>query len=151
MNRAGPADQPFGMEIRLSLYMKRNVLWLLLLLPATAVFSQKVDSIFFHLYTDSLKKGQFNYINVDGKMADGRWVPMTSKEISFSCPTATFEGNQLIIPEDFREEKVTVRAVLKSNPAIRIEKTIWIKKLPDPPLPGRNDLPASGKRKDKRN
>lgn len=151
MNRAGPADQPFGMELRLFIYMKRNVLWLFLLLPAPAVFSQKVDSIFFHLYTDSLKKGQFNYINVDGKMADGRWVPMTSKEISFSCPTATFDGNQLIIPEDFREEKVTVKAVLKSNPAIRIEKTIWIKKLPDPPLPGRNDQPAAGKRKNKRN
>ena len=94
--------------------------------------AQKVDSIYFHLYTDSLKKGQHNYINVDGKLSNGHWLPLSSREISFSCPQAIFEGNELVIPAHFTPEKVTVTAVLKDNPAIRIEKTIWIKKLPDP-------------------
>ena len=47
------------------------------------------------------------------------------------CPEAKFEGNELIIPADFKEEKVTVRATLRSNLFVVIEKTIWIKKKPD--------------------
>ena len=58
----------------------------ILLLLFTAFFTQagvaqKVDSIYFNLYTDSLKKGQHNYINIDGKMSNGRWLTMTAREI----------------------------------------------------------------------
>lgn len=106
----------------------------LLLALHQSTSAQKVDSIYFHLYTDSLKKGQHNYINVDGKMPNGHWLPMSSREINLSCPEAVFEGNELVIPAHFTPEKVTVTAVLKDNPAIKIEKTIWIKKLPDPRL-----------------
>ena len=109
-------------------------------LIAISVSAQKVDSIYFHLYTDSLKKGQHNYINVDGKLSNGRWQPLTSKEIQFSCTNATFSGNELIIPDDFNEEKVIVKAVLKSNPSVFIEKTIWIKKIPDGPLPTKDEI-----------
>lgn len=104
------------------------------ILLSTFSFSQKVDSIYFHLYTDSLKKGQHNYINVDGKLSNGLWLPLTSKEILFSCPEAKFEGNELIIPTDFKGLKVTVKAILKSNQSIAIEKTIWIKQKPDDEL-----------------
>lgn len=129
--------------------MKRNLLFILLLMVVSGASAQKIDSIAFHLYTDSLKKGQHNYINVDGKLSNGRWMPLTSKEIIFSCPTASFEGNELIIPADFREEKVTVRAVLKSNPLMVIEKTIWIKTKPDNEiLPTKNEL-MKGKNKNK--
>src|SRR5215510_6339041 len=101
------------------------------------VFSQKIDSIFFHLYTDSLKKGQHNYINVDGKLSNGRWQPLTSKDIQLSSSACEFQGNELVIPGDFKEEKVKIKAELKTNPAIWKEITIWIKKIPDPDsLPG---------------
>jgi hypothetical protein len=96
------------------------------------VKAQKIDSIYFHLYTDSLKKGVSNYINVDGKTADGKWLPLTAKEIIFTSSYGEFEGNELILPANFKEEKVKVKAVLKSNPKIEKEITIWIKKLPDP-------------------
>jgi hypothetical protein len=92
-----------------------------------------VDSIYFHLYTD-LKKGQHNYINVDGKLSNGRWLPLTSKEIIFSCEEAKFEGNELIIPIDFKLEKVKVKAALKTNPSISLERIIWIKQKPDDEL-----------------
>lgn len=130
--------------------------WILLLLIFTAasspLFSQKVDSIYFHLYTDSLKKGQYNYINVDGKLTNGRWLPLTAKEIRFSCSTATFQGNELIIPADFKDEKVTVKAVLKANPSVVIERTIWIKKKPDGELPTIEEVmkPAEPKQKNKK-
>jgi len=112
--------------------------------------AQKVDSIYFHLYTDSLKKGQHNYINVDGKLSNGRWLPMTAKDIQFSSSHGTFDGNELIIPPNFKEQKVTVKAMLKSNPSIWIEKTIWIKTIPDPDLlPSKDEI--MNKRQQKRN
>lgn len=120
--------------------MKKNLLFLVLLASVSGLSAQKVDSIYFHLYTDSLKKGQHNYINVDGKLSNGRWLPLTSKEIEFSCSTASFEGTELVIPENFSEKKVIVKAVLKANPAVWIERTIWIKQKPDPPLPAKGDM-----------
>lgn len=109
-----------------------------MLLFAPAIYShaqgnkEKIDSIFFHLYTDSLKKGTHNYINVDAKLANGRWMPLTEKEISFSSSACHFIGNELVIPADFSEEKITIKAVLKNNNSVWIEKTIWIKQKPDP-------------------
>ena len=127
--------------------MKRIILLLAFTTTAFTLFAQKVDSIYFHLYTDSLKKDQHNYINVDGKLSNGSWLPLTSKEILFSClpagetgSTAIFEGNELIIPFDFKEKKVTVKAVLKSNPAVWIERTIWIKTIPDGKLPTKDEI-----------
>lgn len=116
-----------------------------------SLFAQKIDSIYFHLYTDSLKKGQHNYINVDGKLSDGRWEPLTSKEIEFSSSAGKFDGNDLILPADFRDEKVNVKAVLKSNPEIWKEIAIWIKTIPDPEhLPTINDLPYTQPSKTKK-
>jgi hypothetical protein len=99
---------------------------------STLLFAQKVDSIYFNLYTDSLKKGRHNYINIDGKLSDGKWQPLTAKEIQFSSSIGSFEGNDLILPPDMKQEKVTVKAVLKSNPSVSREITIWIKTLPEP-------------------
>ncbi|HET9825121.1 MAG TPA: hypothetical protein VFP87_07290 [Chitinophagaceae bacterium] len=118
------------------------------------LFSQKVDSIYFHLYTDSLKKGQHNYINVDGKLANGHWQPLTSKEVDFSSSAGRFEGNDLVLPQDFKEEKVTVKAELKNNPEVSKKIVIWIKKIPDPDhLPTKeeilNDAPRKSKKKSK--
>jgi hypothetical protein len=92
--------------------MKKIILLLLLTVSAATLFAQKVDSIYFNLYTDSLKKGQHNYINIDGKMSNGRWMPLTAKDIQFSCSAAEFSGNELIIPDNFKPEKVIIKAVL---------------------------------------
>jgi hypothetical protein len=116
-----------------------------------ALRAQKVDSIFFHLYTDSLKKGTYNYINVDGKLPDGRWLPLTSKDIKFTSSACEFSGNELIVPADFGDEKITIKARLKSDPSTWIEKTIWIKKKPDPViLPTKEDVMRDGNGKRKR-
>ncbi len=115
--------------------MKPFILFVFFLVGSfAAAHAQKVDSIFFHLYTDSLKKGTHNYINVDGKTSDGKWRPMTGKEIDFSTTYGKFEGNELILPDEPTVEKLTVKAVLKANPAIWKEVTIWIKKKADPEI-----------------
>lgn len=93
--------------------------------------AQKVDSIYFNLYTDSLKKQVHNYINIDGKLSNGSWLPLTDKDIIFSASGGKFDGNSLILDSCFTANKVTIKAVLKSNPAISREMTIYIKTTAD--------------------
>ena len=108
----------------------RQLLVLLLIISGSIpAHAQQVDSIYFHLYTDSLKKGVHNYINVDGKMSNGHWLPLTNKEIEFSASAGKFEGNSLLIDTAFKGEKVTVKAVLKNNSTIWREITIYMKKV----------------------
>lgn len=90
--------------------------------------AQKVDSIFFHLYTDSLKKGFYNYINIDGKLSTGSWTPLDSTHITLISNTGFFKGNDLFIDSSYKGGTVTVKAILKNNPAIWKETTIYIRK-----------------------
>lgn len=121
-------------------------LFLLTILISVAAVSnaqkteQKIDSIFFHLYTDSLKKGTHNYINIDGKTSDGKWKPLTAKEIEFTTTYGKFEGNELLLPDEVTVEKIIVKAVLRSDPKKWKEITIWIKKIPDPELPSIDEV-----------
>ena len=90
--------------------------------------AQQVDSIYYHPYTDSLKPGTYNYINIDGKTTGGQWVPLTGKELNFSADTGTFRGNSLFIPLDFEPAKVTVKTSLKANPALLLSFVIYVKR-----------------------
>jgi len=115
------------------------------------VLSQKIDSICFHLYTDSLKKGQHNYINIDGKLSNGHWLPLSVKEIQFTSSAGEFQGNDLILPADFNQEKIKIKAILKNNPNLWKEITIWVKKLPDPErLPSKDEILKNNSPKKKR-
>jgi len=111
--------------------MKRVFLIMLFLRFGFLSNAQKIDSISFHLYTDSLKKGTHNYINVDGKTSDGKWKPLTAKDLTFTSSYGTFEGTELVLPDEPTVEKLTIKAVLKSDPRLWKEITIWIKKKPD--------------------
>ncbi|HEU4904469.1 MAG TPA: hypothetical protein VFT06_16805, partial [Flavisolibacter sp.] len=85
----------------------------------------------FHLYTDSLKKGFYNYINVDGRTTNGNWMPLSSQELDFSTNNDTclkFQNNDLFIDSAYAKETVTVKATLKSNPRVWKEVTIYIRK-----------------------
>jgi hypothetical protein len=114
--------------------MKKISLSTILILSTFLSNAQKIDSISFHLYTDSLKKGTHNYINVDGKTSDGKWIPLTAKDITFTSTYGTFEGTELVLPDNPAVEKLTIKAVLKSNPGLSKEIMIWIKKKPDDEL-----------------
>jgi len=111
--------------------MKQIFLFALLISFTFLGKAQKIDSIYFHLYTDSLKKGTHNYINVDAKLADGKWKPLSAKEVTFTTSYGTFDGNELILPAECTVQKLTIKAVLKSDMGLWREITIWIKKKPD--------------------
>jgi hypothetical protein len=111
--------------------MKQIFLSIILILSAFLSNAQKIDSISFHLYTDSLKKGTHNYINVDGKTSDGKWMPLTAKDITFTTSYGTFEGTELVLPDNPTVEKISIKAILKTNTKLWKEITIWIKKKSD--------------------
>ncbi|RXK85471.1 hypothetical protein [Filimonas effusa] len=90
-----------------------------------------VDSIYFHLYTDSLKKQVYNYINVDAKLSNGRWRPLSSKDVDFKANAGKWDGNSIIIDTSFKGEYVDITATLKANPALVRSVRIYIKKKED--------------------
>ncbi|RYZ31179.1 MAG: hypothetical protein EOO10_00090 [Chitinophagaceae bacterium] len=124
--------------------MNKAIFLFLFVVFAKLVHAQKVDSIYFHLYTDSLKKGFFNYINIDGKMSDGTWVPLSTSEVILTTEqdsSLKFERNDLFIDSSYTKETVTVKAVLKENPKIWKEVTIYIRKRGfDEPLKSNQEL-----------
>ncbi|MFT4203973.1 MAG: hypothetical protein QM610_08670 [Chitinophagaceae bacterium] len=101
----------------------------------------KVKEIAFHLYTDSLKKGVYNYINVDALLDNDHWRPMDTSHIAFVSSVGQWSGNNLMLDTAFAQDSVVVKAYLKSNPAMLVEKTIYIKKNKDPEtLPTMQDV-----------
>jgi hypothetical protein len=108
--------------------MRKLLFFLLIACACYQAQSQKVQSITFNLYTDSLKKGFYNYINVDGKLSDGTWQPLDTSQIRFSASTGFFKGNDLFIDSSFSGDKILVRATLKSNPSTTKDTIIYIRK-----------------------
>src|SRR4051794_39660310 len=108
--------------------MKTGALIIFLTLFFSSARAQKIDSIYFHLYTDSLKKGFHNYINVDGKLSNGRYLPLNNKQLDFWCNTGTWDGNDLIIDRSYKGDSVVVKATLKEQPQLSKTVTIYIKK-----------------------
>ncbi len=94
--------------------------------------AQKIEIIYVNLYTDSLKKGTYNYINIDGKLSDGKYIPLDSTDIIFSASDGKFFGNSLWVDPKFSKEKISIKAVLRSNPELHKEFDMYIKKIPNP-------------------
>ena len=136
-----------------SYYCKKNNLKKYLLI-ATVLFAslakaQKIDSIYINLYTDSLKKGTYNYINVDGLLSNGHYMPLDSTQLIFTSSAGKFYGNSLLIGRDFKDEKVLIKVVLRSKPSLCKEFEMYIKKKPDGELKTLDELMNEMKQKPK--
>ena len=125
----------------------KKILLSLLILSSLRSNAQKIENIYANLYTDSLKKGTHNYINIDGELSNGRYLPLDSTKILFTCSDAVFFGNSLFIPADFKAEKVLVKASLKSDPTKFKELELYIKKMEDPPLKSEKEVMTEIKKK----
>ena len=95
---------------------------------AATASAQQLDSIFFNLYTDSLKRGTYNYINVEGKFSDGTYLPLGEKELKFSSSKGSFAGNSLFVDSAITDDKIRVRVEVRKNPRLWREIDIYIKK-----------------------
>ncbi|MCX6314481.1 MAG: hypothetical protein NTX08_07095 [Sphingobacteriales bacterium] len=120
--------------MNISTCYKRLFLFLLSLMATGLLRAQKIEGIYVDLYTDSLKKGTYNYINIDGLLSNGKYTPLDSSHLILKASAGKFSGNNLWIDPDFSQEKITIRATLKKDPTMFKEFDVYIKKLPDPPL-----------------
>lgn len=125
----------------------KKFLLLLFILCSFFTKAQKVESIYVNLYTDSLKKGTFNYINIDGKLSNGKYLPLDSTHLIFWASAGEFTGNSLWIDRDFTTDKVIVKVTLKKDPAIMKEFTIYVKQKPDPELKTMDEIMKNPKTK----
>jgi len=114
------------------------------------VKSQSIDSIYLNLYTDSLKKGTYNYINVDGLLSDGRYLPLDSTQLIFKASHGYFLGNSVWVEPDFIGKKITISVALRKKPALCKSIDIWIKQLADGPLITAEELMKEMKNNPKR-
>ncbi len=110
----------------------KPILLFFFLTISTFAKAQKIENIYVNLYTDSLKKGTYNYINIDGKLSNGRYIPLDSTDIIFTASDGKFFGNTLWVDPHFSKEKISIKAVLRSNPSLHKEFDIYIKKIPNP-------------------
>lgn len=108
--------------------MKKLTLFLFILISVAAQ-AQKIDSIYFNLYTDSLKKGVYNYINVDGKLSTGKFLPLMADEVVFSSSSGKWDGNNLIIDATSKIDSVVITAALKNHPEVKKSVCIHVKKI----------------------
>ncbi|UEG49334.1 hypothetical protein LK994_11895 [Ferruginibacter lapsinanis] len=106
--------------------MKKTIFSICILLSAFAK-AQTIDNIYVNLYTDSLKKGTYNYINIDGLLSNGRYLPLDSTHLIFSASAGKFYGNNLWLDKSFAGNKVDFKVVLKANPALYKEFSVFIK------------------------
>lgn len=125
---------------------KTNNLKILLPLLLTSVSyfakAQSIENIYVNLYTDSLKKGTYNYINIDGKMQNGKYIPLDSSQLKFWSSAGRFEGNSLWIDKDFNLDKVDIKVTLRTNSLVNKQFSIYVKKQPDPPLKTLDEIMA---------
>jgi hypothetical protein len=126
--------------------MKKYLL-LLFLLCSLFAKAQKVESIHANLYTDSLKKGTFNYINIDGRLSNGKYIPLDSTDLIFWSSAGKFSGNNLWIDRDLTATKVDIKVSLRNNPALVKEFTIYVKQRPDPELKTMDEIMNKSKAK----
>ena len=129
----------------------KKILLFFFILSFFSAKAQKIQQIYVNLYTDSLKKGTHNYINVDGEFTNGKFLPLDSSKIQFSCPQAQFYGNSLFIPADFAGDKVLVKVILKEDNSKFKEFEMYIKKMEDPPLKTQAEILAEIRNKRKKN
>ena len=93
----------------------KTLFFILLVWSGYACKAQKIDSIYINLYTDSLKKGTYNYINVDGLLSNGNYIPLDSTQLIFTSSHGKFFGNSLWIDRDISCQKVAIQITLKAD------------------------------------
>lgn len=90
--------------------------------------TQNIKDFFFNLYTDSLKIGTFNYINIDALLTNGSYYPLDNKTVEFVSSAGTWDGNSLFLDTSSKVDSVVITAILKKNKTQQKTITIFIKK-----------------------
>ncbi len=109
--------------------LKNNILLLCFVLMSVFLKAQKIDSLFFNLYTDSLKKGSWNYINVDAKLSNGKYIPLGPDQLNIKTSNGKLQGNSIWVDWNVPYTFITVDIELKKDATVKKSITIWLKKV----------------------
>jgi hypothetical protein len=90
--------------------------------------AQHIDSMYINLYTDSLKKGTYNYINADGLLSNGKYIPLDSNQLIFRSSYGKFYGNNLWIDSSSFPGPVEITITLKKDPSVQKKIILFIKR-----------------------
>ena len=90
-----------------------------------------VTGIRFNHYADSLKRGIHFYLNVEARFNTGKIYPLDTSSIRFETSAGKLLGQDLLLPEGDTTRFITVKAISKTNPKLRINSTIPVKQKPD--------------------
>ncbi len=132
------------------MYLKKTLL-IVFIAAFSVCKAQKIDSIYVNLYTDSLKKGTYNYINVDGLLSTGKYLPLDSTEIIFSSSYGKFHGNSLWIDRDCKVEKVAIKVMMRNDQKLKKDFVMYVKKKEDDEkLPTSEEIIDNMKKKKKK-
>ena len=131
--------------------MKLKLLLLFFVSLSFTVKAQNIDSIFVNLYTDSLKVGTYNYINVDGLLSNGRYLPLDSSHLIFKADYGKFDGNSLWLDANTCVKKVNVTISMRKKPQVIKNVTIYIKQAPEPDLKTNEQLLEEMRQKSRQN
>ena len=129
----------------------KNILVIILIVFSFGAKAQKIETIHFNLYTDSLKKGVHNYINVDGKYSNGSFMPLMTNEVVFASSAGKWDGNSLILEKNCKTDSVVITAWLKDRPDVKKSVTIYTKRIEvEPPLKTEKELLEEWKKNSKK-
>ncbi len=112
--------------------------------------AQQIDSVYVNLYTDSLKKGTYNYINVDGLLTNGQYIPLDTNHVIFKSSHGKFYGNSLFIERNIAVAKVDIQLILKKDNKVIKDLEMYIKTKEDEPLKTEEEILAELKAQRKR-
>lgn len=93
-----------------------------------------VEQLRFNLYTDSLKRDNPFYLNVEGRFSSGRVYPLDTGMVDYrKTGGGTLAGNVLTVTQqDSNVHAVKVYAWLKTDPSLKDCVNVPVKILPDP-------------------
>jgi|GEM_PF-643498 hypothetical protein len=92
-----------------------------------------VQTLRFNLYTDSLKRDNPYYLNVEGRFSNGRVLPLDTSMVAFRKKGGgSLAGNVLTVSrEDTATRSVEVMCWLKTDPRLQDRTLIPVKIVPD--------------------
>lgn len=111
-----------------TIYLAKLLFYAVFVLLTAKASAQRLDSIYVNLYTDSLKKGTYNYINIDGQFSNGSFIPLDSTDLIFRSSAGKFYGNSLLVDHNFEGDKINISVTSRKNPALHKEFDIYVKK-----------------------
>ncbi|SFW57256.1 hypothetical protein [Chitinophaga sancti] len=90
----------------------------------------KLESIRFHHYADSLKRGFRYYLNVEGIYSSGKIFPLDTSALSFEVSEGKLLGQDLLINNNETSiQSINATATYKNDERLKALTTIPVKKL----------------------